>query len=194
VDNTLIFDDWTSHGPKTYTASLPLAAGNHSIKLEYYENTGGATVKLGWAKAGTTTRTEVVVDDRASGFSKGGSYWRESTTGYNSHSWWTYVYGNRVDSWAEWKASLQGGSYEVFVYVPAANNTSQSAKYTVYYHAGSAVKTVSQSASGGRWVSLGTYTFDASSSPARRVRLTDATGEATNSKRLAFDAVRFTPR
>jgi hypothetical protein len=28
----------------------------------------------------------------------------------------------------------------------------------------------------------------------QQVRLTDATGEATNSRRIAFDAVRFTPR
>jgi hypothetical protein len=62
----------------------------------------------------------------------------------------------------------------------------------VYYQGGSVVRTVSQSLNGGKWVSLGTYTF--ASGTTRQVRLTDATGEATNSKRIAFDAVRLTPR
>jgi hypothetical protein len=110
--------------------------------------------------------------------------------GYDSHSWWTYVYGSRVDCWVEWRADLQGGLYEVFVYVPLANNTSLSAKYTVYHQGGSTVRTVSQSANGGRWVSLGSYTFAPGTT--RQVRLTDATGEAVNSN-VAFDAVRFTP-
>ena len=49
MDGTQIFDDWTNHGPKTYTASIPLSAGNHTVKMEYYENIGGATAKLSWA-------------------------------------------------------------------------------------------------------------------------------------------------
>jgi hypothetical protein len=56
------------------------------------------------------------------------------------------------------------------------------------------VRTVNQNAYIDQWVSLGTYAFDVGSSTTRRVRLTDATGEANNSRLLAFDAVRFTPR
>ena len=191
VDGGLVIDQWRSQAPTTYSATVPsLTAGPHTVRVEYYEFQGGAVAKVSWALQGS--RTEVIVDDTSGGFTKGGSYWRESTTGYNGHSWWTYVYGNSVDSWGEWRANLAGGSYEVFVYVPAANNTTASAKYTVYHQGGSVVKTVSQSANGGKWVSLGTYTF--ASGTTRQVRLTDATGEAVNSRRIAFDAIRFTPR
>ena len=43
------------------------------------------------------------------------------------------------------------------------------------------------------WVSLGTYNF--SSGTAKRLRLTDATGESgTSLRKIAFDAVKFVPR
>src|SRR5262249_53114463 len=32
----------------TYTADVFLSAGNHEVKLEYYENIGGALISLNW--------------------------------------------------------------------------------------------------------------------------------------------------
>ena len=102
----------------------------------------------------------MIVDDKSSGFAKGGSYWREDTRGYLSHQWWTYTNGSAVDCWGEWRTSLGGGSYEVFVYVPRYNTTSLTAKYTIYHQGGTTVKTVNQNNYLDAWVSLGTYTFD----------------------------------
>jgi hypothetical protein len=198
VDGELLIDQWKDQAPTEYRATRAMTAGDHPVKVEYYENAGGAVAQVSWAKATTATRTEVVVDDKSSGFAKGGSYWREVLAGYLSHFFATTTDGTVVDSWAEWKANLQGGLYEVLVYVPGANsyttssNSTLKAPYTVYYQGGQRTVLVSQSASLGKWVSLGTYTFGAGTT--RQVRLTDATGEAINSKRIAFDAVKFTPR
>jgi len=49
LDDELIIDDWNDHALMTnsYTTSLE-ANKYYKIKLEYYENGGGAIVKLGW--------------------------------------------------------------------------------------------------------------------------------------------------
>ena len=106
---------------------------------------------------------------------------------------WTYVNGNSTDSWGEWRAQLGGGRYEVFVFVPRDNATTRNARYEIHHAGGVTVRGVNQNAYFDTWVSLGTYTFNAGTD--RRVRLTDATGEAGNSYlKIGFDAARFTPR
>lgn len=189
LDNKLVIDQWRDQAPATFTRAVWVPAGYHAVRVEYYEHLGGAVAKLSWAR---TYRSEVIVDDRSSGFTKGGSYWRESTIGYSGHAWWTYVNGSSVDSWGEWRASLAGGKYEVFVWVPRANSSTAKAPYTVYYAGGEVTKVVSKGSYYDQWVSLGTYTFYAG--PNLQVRLTDATGEPMNSRTIAFDAVRLVPR
>jgi hypothetical protein len=46
VDDTLIVDDWTDHSMKTYTPDILVKGGNHTFKVEYFENTGGAVAIL----------------------------------------------------------------------------------------------------------------------------------------------------
>jgi YVTN family beta-propeller protein len=50
VNGTLVIDNWSDHGPTTNnTAPIALAAGQScDIKLEYYERTGGAVIRLSW--------------------------------------------------------------------------------------------------------------------------------------------------
>jgi len=52
VDGQLWIDKWFDQAPTTYTADVFLSAGNHDIKLEFYENGGGGTAVafLSWAK------------------------------------------------------------------------------------------------------------------------------------------------
>lgn len=205
VDGTRIVDAWKDQGPTEYRASRSLGAGQHEVKVEFYENGGGAVAQVRWEKGSAPTpnpgpapkpaptRSEVVVDDRAGGFSKGGQYWWEAGIGYSSHMWWTYVNGNSVSSWGEWRANLAGGTYEVYVFVPRDNATTRNARYEIYHQGGTATRAVNQNAYYDAWVSLGTYSFGAGDG--RRVRLTDATGEAGNSRlKVGFDAMRFTPR
>jgi hypothetical protein len=49
VDGQLKIDRWADLPPNSYTADVALTAGNHEIRLEFVEYTGGAAVSLSWA-------------------------------------------------------------------------------------------------------------------------------------------------
>jgi uncharacterized protein YgiM (DUF1202 family) len=56
IDITPIVDEWhgSAEGYHTYEVSIDtLTAGNHDLKVEYYEATGNAAVKVEWFYAGT---------------------------------------------------------------------------------------------------------------------------------------------
>jgi hypothetical protein len=48
VDGKLLIDKWVVQGPTEYTAETNLSDGNHSLRVEYFEAGGGATVALWW--------------------------------------------------------------------------------------------------------------------------------------------------
>lgn len=50
VDGNLIIDQWRNGAMRTVTADLPLTAGNHSLRVEYYEATGQSVIRLRWEK------------------------------------------------------------------------------------------------------------------------------------------------
>jgi hypothetical protein len=50
VNNQLIIDKWIDQGPTEWSGSITLSAGvKYDIKMEYYENGGGASAKLAWS-------------------------------------------------------------------------------------------------------------------------------------------------
>jgi RHS repeat-associated protein len=51
VDNQLTVDAWWPQPPTGYTTEIDLEAGNHTLRYEYFEQTGGATAQLSWAFA-----------------------------------------------------------------------------------------------------------------------------------------------
>lgn len=56
VDNALVIDNWTEHAPTSdFSAPIALVAGqSYPVRLEYYENGGGATVRLRWRPPGAS--------------------------------------------------------------------------------------------------------------------------------------------
>ena len=50
VDGVRVIEHWTDHGPLTYTATVPLDGGPHTIQVDYYENAGDAQVGLTYTK------------------------------------------------------------------------------------------------------------------------------------------------
>jgi len=52
IDGNLVIKAWRLQPPTEYSWTGTLSAGKHSIKIEYYENTGGAVIKLGWTPPG----------------------------------------------------------------------------------------------------------------------------------------------
>jgi hypothetical protein len=49
IDGQIIVDDWNDHGVFPLVAEVALAAGRHVVEVEYYENTGLAALKVGFA-------------------------------------------------------------------------------------------------------------------------------------------------
>jgi len=50
VNGTLLIDKWVPQPPTEWKAPIALLAGQkYNIKIEYYENTGGATAQLSWS-------------------------------------------------------------------------------------------------------------------------------------------------
>src|SRR5207249_11713330 len=58
VDGRLLVDDWTDRGPTSHTAAITLEAGRkYDITLEYFDDLGGATVRLAWKRPGQSVFT-----------------------------------------------------------------------------------------------------------------------------------------
>ena len=48
VDGALVVDSWRDQAPTTYQQTRSLTAGSHDLKVEYYENGGGAVARVSW--------------------------------------------------------------------------------------------------------------------------------------------------
>jgi len=142
----------------------------------------------------TRLPSEVVVDDRSSGFSRSGTpaYWHEASIGWNGHMFWTNSDQSKVDDQGTWQPALPGGGdYTVSVYIPSNYATTRSATYTIYHAGRTETRVVNQLAYSNAWVQLGRFTFSGDGS--EYVRLVDRTGEPNSPRRtiVGFDAVKF---
>lgn len=54
VDNQLIIDHWVDQVPKTWSGEITLTAGNHLIKMEYFQRDGAALAVLTWSLISST--------------------------------------------------------------------------------------------------------------------------------------------
>jgi len=198
VNNQLLIDAWKEQPATTYTADIYLPGGAVPVKMEYYEQAGLAVAQLSWAKVDSEPPEPetVIVDDTDAGFVKGGSTtgWRTEPEGYGGHLTWTWNNDWEWPSynWARWYPSLKDAWYEVFVYIPERFTTTSNARYWIAHADGFTLRVVNQSASGSRWVSLGTYRFE--SGGADYVSLADVTHEPRLSRLIAFDAMKWVPR
>ncbi len=50
LDGVQIIDQWRDAAGVTYTADWAMTAGNHVLRVEYYENTGTARIQVWWEK------------------------------------------------------------------------------------------------------------------------------------------------
>jgi len=74
VDGKLLIDNWSNQSATTRSGTVSLAAGRkYDIKLEYYEGTGNASVKLEWQTSGVSRQTVPGSRLYAGGGSTGGT-------------------------------------------------------------------------------------------------------------------------
>jgi hypothetical protein len=187
VDDSQLIDQWAPNDSKPFFGDIYLAAGPHTVKMEYYNLTGQALAHLKWQQMNTTTLT-AILDDGDPGFTTGGAKagWHTVYYGYGGRSRWTY---NHAGYWARWTPALPRlGHYEVFVYIPwGANRTS--ARYYLKHEGDVLDFVINQRTKAGQWVSLGTFTFNADGT--EFVHLEAATSEPADTRTVAFDAVKF---
>lgn len=48
IDNRIVIDAWQDGSAREVTADVPLSAGQHIVRVEYYENVGQGRVRLHW--------------------------------------------------------------------------------------------------------------------------------------------------
>jgi beta-glucosidase len=61
IDNQLLVDNWTVHATEAKEVRYEMDAGkSYSIRMEYFENTGGASALLGWTTPSRNQLKEVV--------------------------------------------------------------------------------------------------------------------------------------
>jgi hypothetical protein len=46
LDDTLLLNQWADHGPLTTTVTRAVGAGGHELRVEYYEDLGGALARF----------------------------------------------------------------------------------------------------------------------------------------------------
>jgi len=212
VDGGLLIDQWRDQSATTFTASRYVTQDIHPVIVEYYKHEGSGTIRFSWQKGaatpgpGTPTSTpvpgaptatpvptgDIIVDDKDSGFSKGGpsASWYERSIGYNSHIYWTYNSDVQVYNFAKWTPRLpRAGNYQVFVFIPKQQADTKSARYRVFHNGQEHSYWVDQSVYFDKWVSIGTYYFAAGGN--EYVYLDDVTGEPYASHKIGFDAVKF---
>src|SRR5205823_14856144 len=56
LDGTLIIDGWKDQSATTYTATRTVTAGEHEVKVEYYERLEAAVIQVGWTGGGGSGR------------------------------------------------------------------------------------------------------------------------------------------
>jgi uncharacterized protein YraI len=58
IDDVQVINEWSDGGSRDLSTEVALTTGTHSLRLEYYERTGDARVRLGWEKLGGPTIRE----------------------------------------------------------------------------------------------------------------------------------------
>ncbi|PTM60037.1 N-acetylmuramoyl-L-alanine amidase [Desmospora activa] len=127
---------------------------------------------------------EVTVDNLDSANRTVGT-WNQSTNvqGYYGSNYQTRTKGSGANTFT-WNFQLPtAGTYEVFVHYTAAFDRATNAPYTVHAKTGAVTKRVNQQSNGGKWVSIGSYSFDSGAN--KIIQSDDANGY------IIADAVRL---
>lgn len=94
VNNVLIIDHWVDQGPTEWSGTIALQGGvRYDLRMDYYENGGGAVAKLSWSSP--STPKQIIPQNRLSALP---APWRNSNVGTVG------VSGS---------ASISGGTYTV---------------------------------------------------------------------------------
>lgn len=131
----------------------------------------------------------ITIDNGAAGYSETGSWTTSNAFGYYGTAG-RYAPSGSGSVKATWTPNLTSTrSYEVFAWWVAGTNRATNSTYQITHANGTTNKAVNQSINGGKWNSLGTYSFN--SGTAGKIVLTDL---AEAGKFVIADAICLVPR
>lgn len=139
-------------------------------------------------------KAQVIIDNGGSGYTEPSGSWITGTSaagkyGADYRHVSTVGTGGSPSALAEWRPSLaSGGTYNVDVWYPAGSNRAGNAPFTVTHNGGGTTVRVNQAASGGTWVNLGAFDFNAGTGG-----YVTLGNDAESGKVVIADAVRFEP-
>ena len=210
VDGELLIDQWRVQGVTTYTAGKWLAAGEHTIQMAYFEDTGSAVAKLWWRRdsqkpdrdAGDRQPAKpagkkLVIDNRHPGFTWGGpgKYRNVAWGGYGNDFFWTKNTVTQPSNYGKWTPTFAGdGEYEVYVYIPGNHATTAQVRYRIFHNGERRDRIIDQDWYFDQWVSLGVYYFNGKNQGQEFIIAYDNTREPAYSKMIAYDAIKLVPR
>jgi len=201
VDNSIVIDQWRDQQPTTFSATVYLTAAAHDWRVEYYNRTGTALLRVqitpGVVPPPPPPSGDVYVGTNSAGFFKGGDSagWHTAPNGYGGIAFWTEnnTYNAPQYNWARWYPALPApGYYEISVYIPANIATTRNARYWIAHAGAYDSGRVSQALYANQWVPLGVFYFGATGG--EYVSLSDVTYEPFLSTTVLMDAVKFSPR
>ena len=187
-------DGGTLNHPAMYVSlnvlgSMVLDINTNRLDARYIDSAGTRRDYFTLIKGGVS-RSTVLVDNNTAGFtastnwSTGTSATDKQGTDYRFHT------TQAVSDAATWSGILTGaaGSYAVQAWWSQGANRATNAPYVIYHQAGSTTVNANQQANGGKWNSLGTYSFN---SGTNEVKLSCWT---TTGFVVIGDAVRWVPQ
>lgn len=65
IDGVLVLDHWVDQAPTTYSVVRSLTAGSHTIRVDYYENAGGASAVVSWTGGGGGGNNATVLEGQS---------------------------------------------------------------------------------------------------------------------------------
>jgi len=138
LDGQLILDKWFRQPPTTYSVSKALTAGSHQLRVEFYEEAGGATIQTAWTKQTapppsdtTAPSTPVNLTANASAYNRVNLSWGASTDNVGVTGYHVVRNGTTIatttgtgTTYADTSVSASSSySYQVIAYDAKANNS-----------------------------------------------------------------------
>lgn len=108
IDNNLIIDGWRDQGATEYRNTRDVSGGAHDIRVEYYENGGGAVARFRWETASSGS-TNIAAGRPSSASSQENNTYPASkgNDANNSTRWSSRIATNLGTEW--WKVDLGTG-------------------------------------------------------------------------------------
>ncbi|MBS3919496.1 MAG: hypothetical protein KG012_11480 [Deltaproteobacteria bacterium] len=125
VDGSLKVDRWFDQPAATHAVDVPLSAGNHTLRMEYYETGGQAVAKLSWQKVTTDKPPVSPTISMSPPSGSVGTTFNETGSGFTPNNTAT-LYGRRPDG-SVWQIttvnlSSTGGFSRTWTAQTAGNN------------------------------------------------------------------------